>query len=296
MDNQKIMHVRFERIRKWIEIPLDISDECILTAHMVSDVASKYPEFYEKVVSIEIPEGIEEIGCYAFSRCNKLKSVKLPSTIVQIGARAFSGCVSLKNIELPESLVYIGEGAFYQCGITSITITKNVDSVMCSAFANCFDLRRVVFDNPDTNLVESSDNDVGQFYSCHSLISVRLPANMKRIPRGLFKRCDSLSSISLPPLVTSIGEDAFAFCIKLVSINLDNVTYIGDYAFTKCGFHTIVIHKNMETIRCGAFHESRLEKFTVKSNDTELGYAMLRGCNYLTTVSVPNLMLKTKIF
>ncbi|MCR4823004.1 MAG: leucine-rich repeat domain-containing protein [Treponema sp.] len=56
------------------------------------------------LISIEIPEGVTEIGRQAFGGCVNLEKVILPSTIKKIGNRAFIECGSLKEIVIPDSV------------------------------------------------------------------------------------------------------------------------------------------------------------------------------------------------
>ena len=46
---------------------------------------------------------ITEIGCSAFSNCNKLQSIIIGSRVTRIGDYAFSNCTSLKTVKLPDS-------------------------------------------------------------------------------------------------------------------------------------------------------------------------------------------------
>lgn len=47
---------------------------------------------------IELPEGLEEIGAYAFSWNKKLKKITLPSTVRSIGEQCFTLCTGLKKL------------------------------------------------------------------------------------------------------------------------------------------------------------------------------------------------------
>ena len=46
--------------------------------------------------NVVIPEGVTEIGAFAFSRCEPLESVLIPGSVTVIGEDAFQGCKSLK--------------------------------------------------------------------------------------------------------------------------------------------------------------------------------------------------------
>lgn len=63
---------------------------------------------------LEIPEGIEKIGSYAFQGCENLETVIIPDTVRKIGAQAFSECPKLRVLEIPASVIDIGANCFYE--------------------------------------------------------------------------------------------------------------------------------------------------------------------------------------
>ena len=60
------------------------------------------------LISIELPEGVREIGDRAFLECNALTSVALPRTLQSIGDKAFFH-TALKGLRLPASLERLGD-------------------------------------------------------------------------------------------------------------------------------------------------------------------------------------------
>ncbi len=74
---------------------------------------------YEK--SIELPEGLNHIGNYAFDYVGGrnggyCEQVRFPSTLKYIGDYAFQRCSMMSgNLILPDGLEYIGSYAFYNC-------------------------------------------------------------------------------------------------------------------------------------------------------------------------------------
>lgn len=65
--------------------------------------------------TLQIPEGITEIGDCAFEGCKVMSSVVIPECVRRIGAEAFKNCYQLKDVSLPNSLESVGEGAFLGC-------------------------------------------------------------------------------------------------------------------------------------------------------------------------------------
>ena len=80
-----------------------------------------------QIESITIPGSVKEIENYAFDRCWSLKTVNMAEGVEIIGVYAFSGC-GFEKVELPESVEEIRNGAFYGCGnLREINIPSSVD-------------------------------------------------------------------------------------------------------------------------------------------------------------------------
>ncbi len=94
--------------------------------------------------SVQLPEGITEIGNQVFGSAEQLLTINLPISLTTIGARAFSRCCKLNNVTLPENLTVIGQEAFFQNeSLTKISIPLSVGDIGFGAFSNCFGLKDV---------------------------------------------------------------------------------------------------------------------------------------------------------
>jgi len=62
----------------------------------------------KRMTSVVIPDGVTEIGGYAFDKCESLSAVVIPSSVTEIGERAFAWCESLESVEIPSSVEEIG--------------------------------------------------------------------------------------------------------------------------------------------------------------------------------------------
>lgn len=160
----------------------------VLTAYAGSD---------ENVV---IPDGITEIGEYAFLESTAMRTVTIPSTVTKISTKAFADCISLKTVNIPGSVSEISDDAFFGCSsMTSAVLGEGVTNIGDSAFCGCLYLREVT-----------------------------LPSTLRHIGELAF--CDTaLEKIDIPAGVTSIRRDAFFGCNYLKSINVsaDNAVYAG---------------------------------------------------------------------
>ena len=54
---------------------------------------------------VEIPEGITEIGDYAFRLCPNVRFLRIPDSVTKLGEAPFQGCRSLTGIHIPAHLL-----------------------------------------------------------------------------------------------------------------------------------------------------------------------------------------------
>lgn len=139
---------------------------------------------------VELLEGCEALGNYAFFECETLKEVVLPEGLTEIGARAFYECTALWSIQFPDSLGTIREAAFFGCeSLVEIDFGEGLSKIGANAF-----------------------------YACVSLPSVTLPASLKSLPASCFADCVSLKTVRLGG-VTKVGAQAFRNCRALKSVS-----------------------------------------------------------------------------
>ena len=111
------------------------------------------------LVSISIPDSIENIGNSAFEGCTALTSISIPDSVKSIGNYAFFSCASLTNIKIPNSVESIGDKAFAYCtSLTSIEIPDLVESIGYKAFNDCVSLKEVVFKGKTIDEVKAMSN------------------------------------------------------------------------------------------------------------------------------------------
>lgn len=193
-----------------------------------------------KVGVYAIPQGVQEIGYYAFAYCSRLTAIHIPSSVTNVAPDAFLNCQSLENFgvspdngsyqaidgvlytkngetligypegkigtcKIPNSVLAIGDYAFCGAKLTDITIPDGVQTIGENAFNGCT-----------------------------SLQSISLPNSIRTICDGTFYGCPSLEKITIPLGTVSIGEDAFSHCGKLngvYSLQNTGTMEVSDSAF-----------------------------------------------------------------
>ena len=121
----------------------------------------------KNITKIKIPDGVADIGSFAFYSCTSLKCVTIPNSIKSIGYQAFCDCTSLTDATIQNSVASIDDYAFWCCSsLTNVTIPDSVTSI-------------------------------GHYtFGCNSLTSVTIPASVKRIGGYAFYECSRLASIT----------------------------------------------------------------------------------------------------
>lgn len=233
--------------------------------------------YYGAADSLVIPDGVKEIGRYAFSDCRTLASITIPNGVTEIRRNAFGFCNSLKSIVIPDSVVEIGEAAFFYCeSLEFIIIPKNVIKIGMKAFRGC-----------------------------KSLVSVHIPAGIKIIDENMFCGCSSLKSVYIPESVKGICSDAFSECTALSEIH---------FAGTKKQWNLVKKDENWRkyipasSVQCkdGSIELSQfringdvLEQYygasdsvVIPNNVIEIGGFAFCCCETLLSVSIPNTVIE----
>lgn len=119
---------------------------------LVPDQAAPWWNYRDKIISVDVSEGITEVGQHAFSECTAIVRASLPSTLTgaeAIGWSAFNGCSSLSEINIPNNVYYIASRTFGNCVLLqSITLPTRVFSIEGDAFKGCTNLTNAVVGTP----------------------------------------------------------------------------------------------------------------------------------------------------
>lgn len=185
----------------------------------------------DKLLEVDICEGISNIEKATFDNCRSLSSIKIPQSVTSIGSNAFRFCSTLNNIVIPNSVKNIDQGAFYAC-----------DSLSNIIFESGSQLEII---------------DKKSFYECVSLIDIKLPSSVIIIEERAFEYCSNLTTVIFDKNceITSIGDYVFDGCSSLKYIEIpSNVKNIGDSAFNGCtSLISVSISSDLTIVGFGAF-------------------------------------------
>lgn len=240
------------------------------------------------VETVNVTDGIEKIGEYAFFSCKQLSTLNLGSTVVEIGDYAFSACSSLTNVILPEGLTTICDKAFYRTiNLISVSIPETISSIGCEAFEGCTNLQFSIYDN--AKYLGNTDNKYVALIDCDSeKTSCAVNGNAKVIAGGAFENLANLTTVTVASGVTAIGDRAFNDCSNLEDVSLPNTLQtIGTSAFAHCSdLDKINLPASLVKIGDGAFSHSGLTNAYIPDGVEKIDAYTFNGCLSLTSIEL----------
>lgn len=310
-----LREIRVDDIRHWLGLEFSSERQNPLTSERklyVGDVL---------LTALAVPEGVTEIGSYAFYGCTQLTGVTLADSVTEIGESAFenctglsvvsisdyvteigrlafSGCSGLNVLELGARVQILGDHAFTACtGLTQIVLPNSVTTVGESAFSACIKVAKVTFGN--------SVRTVGQnaFFSCSVLTEVHIGAvadwlditfgtvesNPLSATCKLYVGDSLLTSLAVPTGVTAVRDYAFTGAEQLLAVTFpETLLSIGTSAFSGCKNITeAVIPDSVTSVGAGAFRGNGLTSVTLGSGLTAVSAGLFENCRALKNITIP---------
>ncbi len=222
----------------------------------------------DKLTSVIIPDSITEIGVNAFARCANLVRAELPSGLKKLEKGAFSNCLSLTEIRIPKTTEIIAENPIY--GSKSIKSIEVEDgNEVYESTGNCIIRRsdRQLVLAASESVMPQDIKSIGDYAFAHSDIEkAEIPKGVESIGKYAFDACSKLTELYLPDGVKTIGASAFQGCSALTYAALPrSVEFVGTRAFWLVGGLSVVLPKEVKTVKANAFD-------VIASVYTDLGY------------------------
>ncbi|GAB6392853.1 MAG: leucine-rich repeat protein [Treponematales bacterium] len=151
-----------------------------------------------------------------------LKEVTLPEGLINIGSYAFYGCASLRSVNFPSTLKKIGDSVFWSSGIESVEFNEGLEEIGDFVFSNGSssgnNLKSVKF--------PSTLRSIGSAAFCGTkLTEVDLSATrVSELGAFVFRYCAKLESVKLPKSLTLIDTYAFAECSSLKTLDFSETS------------------------------------------------------------------------
>ncbi len=218
-------------------VPDGVSGTVSVPSH-VRHLANMAFGFCQNVTAVSLPQGLISIGDFAFNICAHINNVVIPASVTRIGNCPFSYCPQLTNLSIAsENTRYVMDGlllysanydTLISCHKSDATVTLRPNVKVIGGFENNTWVRNIDF---PASVTELSDNC---FNGC-SIVTLTLPAHMRRIGALAFGENKNLTSITMPQTLLAMGEGAFSWCERLTSVVIpDSLTIIPKEAFNSC--------------------------------------------------------------
>ncbi len=271
--------------------------------------------------SVEIAEGITNVGKYAFHNSPILTSVTFKgNNIKNVETYAFGRCPALKSVILPDGVKFINGGAFhYTENIEYIGIPASTTSIHKNAFAQAKDVTLGVVSgsyahnfavtngykvdliigkidsgvcgenatwelNTDGVLTVSGTGAMTD-YTYHKYGETAAPWTSYR---------DQITKIVIGKDITAIGDYAFYNCTKLTAVEFEagsKLNAIGEGAFGYTALVNVTLPAALKTIETKAFYfSSKLETvaFEEGAKLSAIGNYAFRDCVALKSLYIPD--------
>ena len=250
----------------------------------------------ERVRSIALPDGLEEICEGAFEGCS-LAAVRLPASMQRIERDAFLRCASLADVQLNEGLLTIGPRAFAACAaLAQLDVPATVERIGKGALAGSG--AHLAISPNNTHLAV---DDCGLLYrrlegggvspaspiasnavsSSEGLELSEKEGNGPAPSRPLYELIDAadddMAACAVRPGTIRIGENAFANHARIAHVELpDGLEEIGPSAFECCpNLRAIELPASVRALGQRAFFCTPIERIRIPAACTELGECAL---------------------
>ncbi len=257
----------------------------------------KHPWRFEPVTKVVVEPGVTGIGNALFGMLN-ITEISLPEGLTEIGNYAFYDCSPLEDLVFPASLTRIGEYAFYSTSVSTVSISKDITDIGTGAFVTETLLSiEVAAENPnyasDANgCLYSKDHTVllcypsgseteaftipetvtcigDEAFACSkNLKHVFLPESVDTIAHGAFSACSSLMEIAFPDSVRTLGSGSFWGCKSLTEVTTPkNVAVLEDVFLNCTGLKSVTIPPTVRVISSTFINCVNLERINISDFD-----------------------------
>lgn len=236
---------------------------------------------------LTVPDGITEIGRYAFAYDESIKEIIIPDTVQTIDEGAFYDCLSVEKVTFGAGIEFIDRNAFHNCeNISYVNYTgtllewcqidfcyteeeQSYNIYHNPEYVNKFEDKEVRYSNPT---FFAHDLHIGG----ELVTEVTFPEELNVVKYATFARCTSITKVVLHENVKAIGFYAFVTCTGINEIDLGGVEIIDTAAFDGCyGISKLTLPETLLKIKNNAFRAAQkiIEIYNLSDIQLDKGFS-----------------------
>ena len=238
--------------------PYCLGDKKTLTSVVLPDVLKRIERnaFTRSGLtgSLNIPEGVVEIGDNAFLDNDFTGVLALPSTLKKIDSGAFANAAFICPLNLPDGIEEIGDDCFNNCRnlYGNLILPSHLKKLGSNVFRGCTGLKGDLVIPKSLTVIPSHAFEkcglggrlhlhdgittIGNGAFCHNGFKgeLDLPKSLTELGGNNFWGNYFSGSLKIPKGLTNISEEAFSNCTFEGEVEIpDGVTYINKRAFAE---------------------------------------------------------------
>ena len=227
------------------------------------------------LAQIEIPEGVETIGSFAFAteRNFYVQKLTLPNSLVTIQEYGLNEG-NFDQVVFKENpiITCFSKNSFSYITASSIMIPNSCTTIQNVAFVSST-IYNFVFQ--ETSILKTIE--IGAFSLIGGLKSITLPDSLESIQDSVFEGCTSLESIYIGSQCSKISLTAFSRCTKLSNITISqNNSYYSS-------IDGVITTKEKDTY---IFIPNGRTNLTIPLTVTNISETLLQSQSYLTQINI----------
>ncbi len=236
--------------------------------------------------NVIIPDGVKEIGKYAFEGCEAMTSITIPDSVKAIQEGAFRR-TKLKKVNIPRGVEYIDKNAFQYSDPVEIIVSP----------------QNKKYSTKDGVLYNKDMTELIRYYDREDIYYFKIPDGVEKIGNSAFLDC-RLTDLYISGSVKEIEDFAFMGDREVLSIKVaeENKNFIvkNNVMFSKDMTELVwysrgntaksyVIPDGIMTIRAGAFQLcDPLQSITIPDSVKIIGDDAFRNIRDLKSIKIPD--------
>ncbi len=226
------------------------------SGEMTSDYYSPWYPIRKYIRAVSLPDGLTNVGQYAFEECVALTSIVIPESVTVIASDAFYGCSGLESIEIQNPACEICCGQSGPEGVMTVFgYTGSTAEAYASDYGYLFSSLGVlqytgVCGAQGENLTWCFDRITGvlSIEGSGDMMNYSLEGGRSTAPWADF--AGSITELSLADGITNLGAWAFYDCEQLTSVTIPgSVRIVESYTLSSPYLETVIFSEGVEYLR-----------------------------------------------